>query len=203
MKLMSYRVTFRHDVDCNYFEGYAEKGIKFSEVHTTNWPVLEEIYEMARIMRIDKVWHFYEPYVELNWMAYSDQNKNFVRQLKRIFKEHKIKDAKFDGGDPLKFRLDWYCKNDKEMLFGCDRHAVSSQMVRLIEKNREAIEAGMGINYQVSRCIHTIANPLGLNYKEEYKICFTRGLMCFLYWYFPPKVARFLYVKVFRQRLPM
>ena len=206
MKTKSYRVTFRHDVDCDYWEKYKnmpEKGIRFDEVHTLNWPLVDKLYKAAEKAGIDKIWHFYEPYVEMSWMTTPAKNKVFEKAMKAIFKREKVKDAKFSSGDSLKFRLDWYCKNDKEMLFGCERHAISSRMVRAIQDARPAIESGMGINYQVSRCIHTISNPLGLNYREEGKICFSRGLMCWLYWYLPPKLAQFLYIKVFRQRLPM
>ena len=75
-------------------------------------------------------------------------------------------------------------------------------MVIALEAYRVPIEAGLGIDEQISRNIHTICNPMGLNYKDEGKVCLSRGLMCMLYWYLKPSIARFLFVKVFRQKLP-
>ena len=72
MKNKSYRVTFRHDVDCDYWEKYKnmpEKGIRFDEVHTLNWPLVNKLYKAAEKAGIDKIWHFYEPYVEMLKLA--------------------------------------------------------------------------------------------------------------------------------------
>ena len=101
MKIMSYRVTFRHDVNCNYFESFRKTGIKFSEVHTLNWPVLKEIYDLAETLKVRDIWHFYEPYVEVSWMTDPKKNSAFQKGIKKILEKEKIQDAKFAGGDPV------------------------------------------------------------------------------------------------------
>jgi len=198
-----YRATFNRELKCNYWEKRGVEGISFKEVHTQTWPMLKEIYAAADEIGITDIWHFYEPFVELTWLAEPEQNKRLKRYLKRICKEKSIKDLKLESGYPKKgFKPDWFCNNDGEMFFGAVRHVLSSRMVKLIEYHRKDIERGLGIEEQISRNIHTICNPMGISYKGEAAICFSRGLMCILYWYLPQKIARFLYVKIFRQKLP-
>lgn len=198
-----YRATFNRELKCNYWEKKGVEGITFKEVHAKMWPMLREIYAQIRALGVTYVWHFYEPFVEMTWITNPENNKKIKKIIKDACKKNKINDCKFENGHPAKgFKPDWFCNNEGEMKFGAARHALSAQMVEAIETSRPWIEAGLGIEEQISRNIHTICNPMGLNYRDEGKICFSRGLMCYLYWYLPAKVARFLYVKVFRQKLP-
>lgn len=198
-----YRVKFNKKLKCNYWETFSGEGITFKEVHAENWPILKEIYDKVKEMGINYIWHFYEPYVEMTWITDHVTNKTVKKIIRTVCKKHKIDDCEFENGYPGNgFKPDWFCNNNGEMIFGASRHALSAQMVYLIESFRPSIESGMGIEEQISRNIHTICNPMGLNYRDEGKICFSRGLMCWLYWYLPPGIARFLYVKVFRQKLP-
>ncbi len=198
-----YRATFNRELKCNYWETLSGEGVTFKEVHKFNWPILREIYSQALAIGVTYIWHFYEPFVEMTWITNPANNKKMQKIIKTVCKKAKITDCKFESGYPqVGFKPDWFCNNEAEMKFGAGRHALSAQMVSLIETYRPAIEAGLGIEEQISRNIHTICNPMGLNYRDEGKICFSRGLMCWLYWYLPQSWARFFYTKVFRQKLP-
>jgi len=201
--LTSYRATYNFSLKCNYWGKKGVEGLTFKELHAHNWPMLKNIYAKARELGIQYIWHFYETHVELTWMTYPSINKSLEKFIKQQCKINKITDLKLESGYPKPgFKPDWFCNNEGEMWYGAARHSLSAQMVMILEQYRPWIEPGMGINEQISRNIHTICNPMGLNYKDEYKICFSRGLCCFLYAHFNYKIAQWLYVKVFRQKLP-
>ena len=199
----AFRATWNKNLKYNYWAKDGVEGLTFKQTHTYNWPTLKKIYDYAKELGIQYIWHFYEPYVELTWMCSPAENRKLQSFIKKVTALQKVDDLKFESGFPKEgFKPDWFCNNEGEMWYGAARHALSAKMVGVIEQYRPWIDQGMGIEEQISRNIHTICNPMGLNYKDEYKICFSRGLVCFLYSYFKPKMAQWLYIKVFRQKLP-
>ena len=210
--MRSYRVTFLKDLSVNYWGKKGDPRPTFRDVHLKFYPLITSFKKQAKKLKIKYFWHFYEPFIEITWMSDEKQSQALLRYIKTATQRLGIKDLKFERGKLPKgqkckpgdgFGPDWFHKegNDREEEFGAKRHAICSDMVDLFHEYHDAIESGYGTNEQMSRCIHTLCNPMGLNYNEEMKICFARGLLCWLLKHFP-KHAVWLYVKVFRQRLP-
>lgn len=86
------------------------------------------------------------------------------------------------------------------MSFGGRRHAICTNWIQNYMQHKDGVDGGKGLEEQVKRTIHTLCNPLGLNYLKEAKICFSRGLICLLFRFFKFSTAVWIYTKVFRQR---
>ena len=199
----SYRVTFLKDLSVNYWAKKGDPRPTFRDVHLRFYSLVRLFKIKSRQLKIKQFWHFYEPFIEITWISDEKQANALHKFIKLTLKKLKIKDLKFEKGKPPEgFGRDWFSKSEKEEEFGGKRHALCSDLVDLFYEYHEPIEAGYGLNEQVGRCIHTICNPLGLNYHQEARICLSRGLLCLLLTYFGQKWAVWMYVKVFRQRLP-
>ena len=116
-----------------------------------------------------------------------------------MLKKEGIKDAKFlrPKNGPCG---DWFCTTEREREFGAKRHALCQEWIALYNEYKDVVDSGKGLDAQVDRTIHTLCNPLGLNYKDEYKICFRHGIGCWLFWHFPEKVARWIGKNILRRK---
>ena len=197
-----HRVTFLHNLDVDYWGNnkkhkMAEGYMNFSDVHKKYYPLVLKIKILAIGQGITNLWHFYEPHIEITWFGSDPASDRFVTLLKKLLEKEGITDAKWGEGFGF---MDWFCENEAERGFGGRRHALCSDFVRLVEEYRPSIEQGKGVNAQVGRTIHTICNPLGINYWDEAKICFSRGLICVLFRFFSFSRAVWIYTNIFRQK---
>lgn len=192
----TFRATFLHNIKCNYWgKTDDKKGISFLGVHEHAYSTIKAIKYQAYLLGIEYIWHFYEPYVEITWYGTQEQSDKLYSYIEEVLKVNGITDLKKEKG----MGADWYCKNDREREFGGKRHALCSVYVDLIDEYKEDIEKGMGVEQQVIRTIHTLCNPLGLNYVAEARICFRRGLLCLLYKFLSYKWAVWVYKNILRQ----
>jgi hypothetical protein len=198
-----FRATFLHEIDCDYWGNnkkklQAESYLNFHTLHKKYYPLIKEIREKAKKAGVKYIWHFYEPYIEITWYGTDAQAAIVYKIIEWALIRRNIK-TKIEKptGDGM---ADWFCNNVEEREFGGKRHALSAEFVALINEYEDAIVLGKGVNEQVKRTIHTICNPLGINYIDEAKICFSRGLVCVLFRFFNFKNAVWIYKNIFRQK---
>lgn len=206
MSLQNYRVTFYHSVECDYWG--KKKGLQaeslpnFRKLSEIYYPTVRLIKLAARARGIYDIWHFYEPYVEITWYSQDRETSELLfSDIEKILaglgvqaddiKRFYPKDGKF---------ADWFCVNDREREFGGKVHALCSDFAELAYQYKQDIEAGKGLREQVKRTIHRICNPVGLNYRDEAYICFSRGLICLLFCWFSRPKAVWIYRNIFRQK---
>ena len=197
----TYRATFLHNIECDYWgrdklKLQSESYINFPMMHEKYFRLIREIKSKAKKLGIKHFWHFYEPYVELTWYSDEEQARKLYIEIELIMTRENILDLRKEQG----MGADWFCCNDKEREFGAKRHAICSDFVDLVDEYKDSIKSGKGINEQVKRTIHTICNPLGINYIDEARICFSRGLICVLFRFFSFNKAVWIYKNIFRQR---
>jgi len=198
--MYAYRITFGHDKAYKMAYGrQAEACANFAKVHQEYYPIVQKLKRMLKACDgVKYCWHFYEPYVELTWYQ-EEENSAPMTLLVTYLELNDIEDfkTKIDKTGNL---ADWFCCNNQEREFGGKCHSLCSEMVDLMWEYREAIEAGKGTHEQMKRNIHRMCNPLGINYMDEAKICFSRGLICVLFRFFSFKRAVWIYKKIFRQK---
>ena len=197
----TYRITFLHSMECDYWgtnkrKLQAESYLNFNDVHKKYYSLVKEIKESARNLGIKNFWHFYEPHIEITWLSDEEQARELYIIIEGVLTRENIIDAVKEQG----MGADWFCCNDREREFGAKRHALSSDFVDLIQEYEKDIQSGKGVHAQVGRTIHTICNPLGINYIDEAKICFSRGLICVLFRYFSFNKAVWIYRNIFIQK---
>lgn len=198
----SYRATFLHSVECDYWgtnkrKLQAESYLNFHQLHVKYYHIIKKIKKYAHTtVGIEDFWHFYEPHIEITWMSDETQAKKLYKFIEKVLKEEGITDLKKEQG----MGEDWFCLSALEREFGGKRHALSSDFVDLVDNYGSSIETGKGIHAQVGRTIHTICNPLGINYWDEAKICFSRGLICVLFRFFEFSKAVWIFKNIFRQK---
>ncbi len=150
------------------------------------------------------IWYFYEPHVEITW--FYDEKEEFHEALAEALFDEVEKYLDRQGIHDYKRKYpkdgdfaDWYCTSDKEREFGAKRYALCSDFVDLYNEYKDAVDSGKGLRKQVERTIHGLCNPLGINYKTEAKLCFSRGLICLLFCFFSFERAVWIYRNIFRQ----
>lgn len=192
----NYRITFGSNVNCNYWNKPNQNGVCFKDLPDVFYPTIDKIYKLAEENNIKYIWHFYEPFVEITWISENDVFLNNIIELlnKNNIKIESIKTPK-DG-----YFIDWFCCNDLEKEFGGKRYSLCADFVKIYNEYKNSVDAGKGLKEQIKRTIHGICNPLGLNYIDECKICFSRGLICLLFSFFSFNRAIWIYTKIFRQK---
>lgn len=195
----NYRIEFLFpDSKVNYYQ--AESYENFKELAEKYYPIVRHIKGLAWDKNIHNIWHFYEPHVEITWVDRDDDyisNKLFD-EIENYLKSIGINDYKRKYPKDGEFS-DWFCTSDREREFGAKRHALCSEFVDLYNGYKKDIDEGKGLRKQVERTIHTLCNPLGIDYKTEAKLCFSRGLICLLFCYLSFDNAVWVYRKIFRQ----
>lgn len=207
MSLPNYRITFLHSKECDYW-GKNRRGLQaescptFREWADQYYPIIAECLSRIRYIGINDVWWFHEPFIEITWLTDEPEKaEKAFAVVEAYLSMMGITDYHRHYPTGGQF-ADWFCVNEEERLFGAKRHVLSAQWVLLYRQHQQAVDTGMGVRAQVGRTIHTICNPLGLNYKDEAKICFSRGLICLLFCWLPFSKARWVYKHVFRQPYP-
>jgi hypothetical protein len=177
-----------------------DKNTNFSSLRR-GLPFVVDILDRAETLGIKEVWYFWEPHLEITWVSEKEENSQaFIAYVKFLvqnldyFKDSQIEIIEDKTGKIV----DWYCGNKGERKFGIIRHSLASQLVKGYVYYQHSVDFGKGLNRQVGRMIHCICNPLGLNYVEEAKICFSRGLICLLFRFLGHKKAVWVFEKVFR-----
>jgi hypothetical protein len=198
-----YRANFIKELDVDYWgtnsrKLQAESYLNFNTLHIKYYPLIKSIKNQAKMLGIKYIWHFYEPYIEITWYSTQEQADELYKIIASELLSNNINSEieKINGLD----YADWFCHSPEEREFGGKRHALSGEFVDLIDEYKDSISSGKGINEQVKRTIHTICNPLGINYTDEAKICFSRGLICILFKYFSFNRAVWIYRNIFRQK---
>ncbi len=196
----TFRATFLHSIEYDYWGTnkknlQAESYLNFNDLHKKYYPLIKEIKQKAHSLGIIYFWHFYEPHIELTWYGEDSNSKQLYEFIEKLLIKHNINDLKKE-----EIGADWFCKSERECEFGGKRHSICSDFVELVNEYESDIESGKGIKEQVKRTIHTICNPLGINYIDEAKICFSRGLICVLFRYFSFNKAVWIYKNIFRQK---
>lgn len=199
----NYRVTFSKNNNVNYWNNsklQAESFSYFNELPNVYYPIIKEIIDYAQRNNIKHIWFFYEPHVEITWISdLKHTSRLLIKQIRRICKKHGINNVKVTYPQDGVF-ADWFCNSDEEREFGAKRHALCAEFVKLYNEYKEPVDNGKGLREQVKRTIHTLCNPLGLNYMDEAYICFSRGLICLLFRFFSFQKAVWIYTKIFRQK---
>jgi hypothetical protein len=204
----SYRVTFLHNIECDYWgknkrKLQSESFPNFSELHNKYYPIIQEIKKEAHSFGIKYIWHFYEPYIEITWLGEEKESLQLILNITTILKKHKISHEDFHVKYPENNNEnfgDWFCCSEEEKEFGSKVHAKCSEIVELFKEYEIPIASGKGKKEQVKRTIHRLCNPLGLNYIDEAYICFSRGLICLLFRFFNFNKAVWIYRNIFRQK---
>lgn len=200
----NYRITFHHNLDCDYWgtnkrKLQAESYPNFNQWASRHWPVIKTCLGIVRQSGIQHVWFFHEPFIEITWL--SDDPLASERAwvaLEAYLTSMGVTD--FHRHPPANGNFgEWFCRNEREREFGAKRYALASQWVELYREYQDAVDTGMGVKAQVGRTVHGICNPLGLNYWDEAKICFSRGLICVLFRFLPFAKAVWIYKHIFRQ----
>lgn len=207
MSLPNYRITFYHDREVDYW-GRNRRGLQaesfptFRQWADERYPLIEACIARIRMLGIEHVWWFHEPFIEITWLCDDPARAELAFiEVETFLTLNGVTDARRHPPSNGQF-ADWFCRNEEERLFGAKRHALSAQWVQLYREHQGAVDSGMGVRAQVGRTIHTICNPLGLNYIEEAKVCFSRGLICLLFRWLPFKRAVWIYKTIFRQQYP-
>lgn len=192
----------------------------FKKIRHEAWDfVTEEIdSNINGVINVEYFW-FFEPYLQTDYIVTryfereGDINKESFLQaisdirseLEVILREKFQKDIKVElvynydiSENGLK--PDWFCESEKEMLAGYKRYVECSEISDIFLENIKEIEEGKGLDAQIGRTIHPICNNLGINYSREAKICFKRGLICWLFSKFSFQRAVWIYTKIFRQK---
>lgn len=197
--MQAYRATFLKNVNIDYWKNESlqpESHYGFGDIHKYYYFIVQQIRNYAKSIEIKEIWCFYEPYVEITWISDNKKAERLYSGIEQILDRNNINDLEKSSNPDF---ADWYCESDLEREFGAKRHHLCSEFVELFKKYEESIEEGKGKRKQVERTIHTLCNPLGINYKEEAKICFSRGLICLLFTWFSFQKAVWIYTKIFRQ----
>jgi hypothetical protein len=192
--LYNFRVTFEteNSKKVDYWKNFS--------LMRKDYTLIFDIIKRAKWLGIKDIWFFFEPYIEITWLSVSTETTNrLFEYIHTRCREEGINDVKEHYPKDGQF-ADWFCKSEREMEFGAKRHAVCTDFVKICHEYSADIEKGKGLEEQVKRTIHTICNPLGLNYMDEAKICFSRGLICFLFRFIGFHKAVWIYTKIFRQK---
>ncbi len=197
----NYRVEYGRAIEIDYWNKtkkglQAEASINFRDVPAKFYPELSKIYAEATRLGIKYIWHFYEPYVEMTWLSDDEKASEdlivFIWDLVGYYGDLKVirpKDGVF---------ADWYCTSEREREFGAKRHALCAEWVKLYNEYKDCVDAGKGMEFQFARTIHTLANPLGLNYTDEAYLCWRRCVSSVLFKYLSYNKALFVFHKILR-----
>lgn len=196
----NYRLEYGKAVECSYWNKskglQAESVPNFRDIPKKFWPEISKIYKKAEELGIKHIWHFYEPYVEITWLSDDEKASEdliiFAWETVGHYGDLNVRRPK-DG-----VFADWYCTSEREREFGAKRHALCAEWVKLYNEYKDCVDSGKGLESQFARTIHTLANPLGLNYTDEGYVCWRRAVSSTLFRYFSFKTASFIFYKILR-----
>ena len=179
----------------NYWKNFDSLRVKYSTF-------ISKLQQLAYTADVDYIWLFFEPHLEITFIDKHEKYSSiFIEEIEKLAKET-IEDVDFiiKYQPSLDCYGDWVGKSTDEKLFGCVIHTYAFKMLNAFNEYNDCITQGLGSKIQASRTIHRIFNPLGLNYKDEGKICFWRSMFCFMRWIgFNHNTSVWIYKKIFRQ----
>lgn len=196
--LQNWRTVFKRNGLAVDYWNKGRGNLNFEKIGEFYRNDLFDIFQKALDLGITSFWFFFEPDVEITWLS-DDINASFelIRFIDDLCEERDMQLLSVLVPSDGNF-ADWYCENDEEREFGARRHALCCQMVMLTWFYEDAIKNGKGIKRQTARTIHTLCNPLGLNYNDEGHICLGRFLCAHLFRRMRFKWAVWVYTKIFR-----
>ncbi len=166
----------------------------FLDLPTIYKPILTKIFSKANQLGITKIWYFLEPDLELTWLTdnpkASEKLRVYCRRLCRTNKGINFRYLTYKDDPRL---MDWFCKNEIERQFGANRHDICRKFIQNYWENQESVDKGWGINNQIARTIHTLCNPLGINFRDEGKLCVRHGFRCLMLGYLPYSFCKFIF----------
>lgn len=184
-EFVGYRVEFGGE-QIDYHSNFAECQ-KYAEV-------IKFVLQFLKGRGVEHCWYFYEPYVEITWVADVD----LLQEVVRIVEAHHDGECRSKKGTDF---LDWYHGGGKhEEEFSWRRYAAITDVSMLFREYRGCISDGKGQELHYVRCAHVLANQLAMNYKQEGKALIKRGILCLLFWWLGHKKAVWIWTKVFRAR---
>jgi len=184
----NYRVEFGGE-DIDYPDGFRDC--------RKYYPIIKDIMDASEDPRwgIKHIWWFFEPYVEITWIANDDW---FINVVVDILASHGIYDYRektpADG-----FFADWYGMSPAERKFGYKRYAELRKVSQVFYDNEKAFADQIGWEKHYMRCTHVLANQMGLNYVDEAVTLFKRSIFCFLAMKLGNIYAMEMYEKVFKE----
>jgi len=190
MTVSNYRITFGGK-DINYHDDF-KSCRKYSFI-------LQSIFHIFKVLDIQDCWYFFEPYVEITWIAPKEESQQAIYQIVKLLKKSGYQDFKVLTPKNGYF-AGWYHKNAEEKEFEHKTYALSAKMAELFYKHEADIEKGRGLDGQLVRRFHVICNQMGINYKDEGRLCFWRTVLCYLFWFFGHYKAVWIYTKLLRRK---
>lgn len=192
--MFKYRITFGGE-NINYKDNFGRV--------LENWCYIDEIISLAEGLKIEHIWWFFEPYVEITWVCSDESDGNaLLGCIKDLLERSGIKSYKtFDNNGS--WQPEWYCKSEQEREFGYRRYAELAKAARVHNNYENVISlGGCGKAAQFMRSCHVLANQLGFNYRQEGILLIKRGILALLFWFLGHKHAVWIYTKVLRQKYP-
>jgi hypothetical protein len=208
-----------------YFTGPGLKYWRDFHKNRRHYALISSIFAHLEERGVEHKWFFFEPYVEITWLEHKDrgpttledlvkclEDNNFTQRTKKHRDEGLIYNNTYDTMSSLNGLnfCEWFDKGHMEKFFGALRYAATAQVALALYETGKAVDEGKGINAQYMRSLHSLANQMGLNYRQEGWYAIKRGIFCLLIWatkwFFPEKTmggyktARFIYRKIFRQK---
>lgn len=176
-KMRSYRCEFGGNIK-HFWKDF----IKMRNVY----PYIGAVFNVLTEHGIKNKWFFFEPYVEITWLAHEDDGKVTMEKVEELLRTRL-------GPDNYKMIwpteknpnfADWYCESLDEKIFGAMAYKCTSEIAILTSIYEGAIKNGKGLEGQFQRRIHALANQCGLNYYWEGKFALKRGVFCLLIRFF-------------------
>lgn len=184
--MRAYRVCFGGE-EIDYKSNF--KGVR------DYYPVIKDIINILKFNRVENIWWFFEPYVEITWISDSDSGMEAVKEAFGTFVSNFRATIAPDVG-----LADWYCNSDHERRFGIQAYTASAALATEFYEYDQAIRDGKGWENQLMRRFHVLCNQLGYNYKEEGKLLIKRGVLALLFWFLGHHKAVWIYTKILRQK---
>ncbi len=171
----------------------------FKSISENNYYYFKLLKNFAYDLGVKYIWFFNEPHLEITWYSTPEQARTICDFVDAWYDNSTRKDN-YEILPPNVSWADWYCDSEKEREFGGKVHSLCADFATLYYEYKKPVDKGKGLEKQIGRTIHRLCNPLGLSYKEETRICFSRGLICLLFQYFSFKKAVWIYRNIFRQK---
>lgn len=191
--ILNYRVVFGgQDIDYN------------TEFHKCRkyFSIIDEIMTMAEDYGVKDIWFFFEPEVEITWIEPYTTGRLFIKEVIEFLNDRNIHYKVYTPEDNG-FFAEWFGSTQEELKLGYKRYALLSKVSTLLLRNQDVIEDGAGWERHFIRCCHTLANQLGLNYKDEGLAMLKRALFNIVAFYGDYSKAHKMYGELMEGKDPV
>lgn len=174
-----------------------EKVSYFRNFHATRlmFPTVNKLIAASRKNpSVIYIWWFFEPFAEVTWIASDD---SFLEEARRIVEEdgYTIKSTATPKDGSF---YNWYGSSPEEAGLVAYYYSTIAATSRFMLDNKETLENGIGLKNHYGRCLHTLANQLGMNYYHEGIASLKHGLLCLSFVFFKPTFIHKICVKYLR-----